>query len=697
MNKAVRLLVLIAANAIVTASLAFPRPGGIQAAAKPSPPWQNTDEAVAFAKREMLNPVVKSLRYAAAGDAELNELLDHLQIWALPHPRPEVGPNAFATTVDGKPMIYVDLAFLRQLSGAADACAVALSGTATHEIMKKIGFDYGVAFRKAVTAGLPPPPFTFNVSDYVSGPAVPLVEEVGNECFLSSVTWTILHEVGHHRLGHLNKVVQSNAEARQLELAADAWAFARMAELGYSLAPVDAMLLSLMIPQMLRIVAGLEPMEDDSDHPVFDTRRKQLEAQFDVTRPPAGPWRAYVYVTGGPGKWQTSELAVPLGAEMYLAVSRDSEGKTALLPFERTGGALHLYGRDASTLQEFIIQHPDDQISEVTLRETSLAGHNTSETKSHVVQLDYSFYADDTGVGSITTRQIGKLSPLQELIKPLHAVENRPEVLRIAERILEDGLQNGKTETLRYARGEISYATANQENQAHWRNANEQLRALLGGDAYRRFHEQFVTSPFVQLALPGLPSFMSQLAGSTSGPAAVPAGTGEEQSQQQPPPEFPQTGEHRLQLAASQNAPAAGDAQATEEEVVDRAWRAYGDHDMAAFRSILQEGVNRGYPKCMRILAEYYDSEKDYSQAFLLYLRASLAGNVESMMPLSIYYLAGKGVQEDDEKGVFWVATAAKLGDDASIQTCRDHGIDYSSAQYGLTPENLRKHGYATK
>ena len=657
-----------------------------------------------FMHSESLNPILDDLRRRAQDDRELLELLNHVKLWTHPTPRVQWGPNAVANYEDGRPIIHVDLIFIKQMFAHADFAGLALVGTSeASAIAEKAGYNYGLSLAQAKQKGLELPDFSFNINEMVTNPVLRLAaEHMAYEAFSSEIAWTILHEVAHHNLGHTRvdpKTPVTLETSRKWELDADRQAFSMMKKLGYHLSPVRIMLGAREATQEIRVLGGAEPPEINSTHPSFATRRKNLEKNHDISKSTPGSYLSIIWFsTDEKGYAYTTTLHVPrppLSEYLFLATCQESiQNRPLLMPFEWKNGQVHLYGRSPNMLSETIIHDPDHMDPNITIKFTPLPNGPVTEEKTRGFQISLSsIHMADIAPG-LKGYQVESASPQTIILQALRTVENRPDILQTAERIWVKTLKETKNIFLRYAQGKLSLEDLQKQTLACPNKGAELLKTLLGPDKYARFSDSMFVNPIMQFGLKRMNTIQS-----FTQPRRVHIAEGNENTASKPivPPSetdgrvmlFRQPEPGNMSSSSPRLMPGADDAQ-----LVAEAQKAIQKRDVDRFLSILKEGVNAGYPQCTYYLATYYRIRNNPSKAHPLFLRAALQGHIDSQLELGLAYMEGKETEKDMLKGIFWVGTAAKSGHKRAAEVCRAYNIRHQSDEFGLSPENLRKHGY---
>jgi hypothetical protein len=457
-------------------------------------------------KRDYVDPVVESLHETAKNDKSLQMLLDRLELWIDPKLTLDLQPIAEASVrLPGKSApVRINLWYVYELMNYAEFAAVALTGTElAGEALERFGFDYGAALGQAAAAKEPPPRFSFQFRKYVQDPGwhVPM-DFLTERCFRAALAWTILHEIGHHILGHTQQMPGSLAESRADETAADLWAFSKMRQFGYGLAPLEAVLAAKEVAEEIRsMIPGMQIQESRSTHPSYSTRHMALNSRFKCDAPPRADVRVYAWTGVVSGKAHMVQVAIPYReAEDYIASFCMEDSGCGFRLFEASGGALKLYGRDSQHLEEITIHEPHALKPRVNIWLKNLRDGMISESTTRGIQVDMPFFASEFRDGK-TIRQMFEITPraivgdaLMKAGAPAASME------RVIAVYLETSRRVKQT-LLSYAKGQLSLIEVRERTRRADLEQADKVRTLLGPSVYERFQDATLSNNLVQLGL----------------------------------------------------------------------------------------------------------------------------------------------------------------------------------------------------
>lgn len=372
-------------------------------------------DLVARSSRDLLNPVLDSLKAHSRTDTKLTALLARVQLNTLSAPHPHTGPNAVAEEVKGQPSVVMDLVFLEEIGRVSGLAGLGITQTErANEVVRFVMREYeGRVAAAAKTGRLPR--FDYVLSHLDEQQALrDVATRLTAEVMLSTVAWAVLHEIGHHVLGHLSASPSTLADSRQWEKDADTWAFRRMVDLGYHVYYLHWFFMAREALDDVVLQHGMIPTEAESSHPSYASRRQLLESLYDVER--AAPVRMLAFIGVG---W--NENGTPQPIEAWLARYPDEDGHIAasivsgsassLNVFEWVDGEVHIYGRGASVATEIVIHDPDKIRSRVSIRYHNLRDNSKQQVEARWIQ---------TNLAWARYLKIGDLAVYRALDNPLH-------------------------------------------------------------------------------------------------------------------------------------------------------------------------------------------------------------------------------------------------------------------------------------
>lgn len=335
----------------VGVTAAVPRSPG----ATPEPRLQLGDPALAEdqsqALQRELGAVARELMELADGEPALQRLLERLSVRLDNRLVALLRPNAAASLPGGRPLVQIDVGFVLRLMRLSDLAGLFLLGTPeANGAISPLAFAYGVALRQAQQAGRPAPEFAPQLATVPLPPWQRLAAaDLSYEVSRSALAWVVLHEIGHHALGHLSRTAASAAQSRADELAADRFATERMLALGYAGMPLRMIMQVLTALEQMQAMAGF-PVAGGaaSSHPAWDQRKTQVEtltARQEAPRFPFYAIRSYgLDATGAPMSEIVSINSDPAQRQHFLA-SIQSGRAAGIGAYEWIGGTVRIYLR----------------------------------------------------------------------------------------------------------------------------------------------------------------------------------------------------------------------------------------------------------------------------------------------------------------------------------------------------------------
>lgn len=301
--------------------------------------------------------VLEQLRHqsAALGDTQLSTLLLRVRIEV---PRKSVvdeAPNAYALPPDfeGTSLIQIEERWMAQVAGFSELGALfALRPYRdpftrfADQTFRSFCADYQHAHRTAVRQGRSPPTYQFEFEPYLSrsdprnATDYILLDKLMGVVLVNTITWTVLHEVGHHALRHSVERAENNEAKRARELAADSFAVKQMEKLGYSHYGVAGFMYARVMTETCR--GELDLVETASGtHPSWALRDRQLRLLSPVmTAPWQGERLIYLPIPSNP----------PLLSSIVLPDARSSYRDVMIAQGDRRVAALVEWNGDAATI-----------------------------------------------------------------------------------------------------------------------------------------------------------------------------------------------------------------------------------------------------------------------------------------------------------------------------------------------------------
>lgn len=379
------------------------------------------------------------------------------------------------------------------------------------DVMFEIGKQYGFKVGEAVIAGKQPPPLKINLDGLALQPGQDVgAKSMGHLAFGAAIQWVILHEIGHHQLKHFDRDPQDLTESREWELAADSWAFERMQYLGYSLDPLEAVLVAFMLEEEIQHSTGLVHPVEDSTHPSWAQRMANL-ARFDTKKPSSiGNWIFIIIVSSEPvtGEFFANEMWIPRRPMPGVLCQFRQFSRIVQMPVEYApDGSIHVYGRTPLELSEVVVTNLDSLYPNVRFIHTDIQSGqmSTSETRGYQFDLGSLMSSPLKGLKEFTVVDVLQEDPNSYFKRYLMEVETRPEVIDQAMKLQEQVTSQVNAVMLEYAKGIVDLQTASQSTQRITTDISSRLSQLIGEEKFKTLQERILASPLLAQALEALP------------------------------------------------------------------------------------------------------------------------------------------------------------------------------------------------
>jgi hypothetical protein len=449
------------------------------------------------ATREILTPVKDSLIEQLRSDPKLAALVSSVTLHTLSTPRPHVGRNAGATTEQGLPVVLVDLVFLGELTQIGQFGAIGLMSTAEATALIQSTLVERNRQLAAAAAGARLPAFEVGLDNLGGAGVRDVAVRLGVEVSLTTAAWLILHEIGHHVLGHVApKVAPSSLkDSRDRELGADAWANRKLYELGYHLLYLHAFFQAKDVLQELALKHGFDVPEASSTHPLYATRLAELNKQFDVDK--ASPARMLSFL-GTSWDGRPVEVWIPrYPDEDAQFVATIWAGPTTVSTVcDWVTEEAHVYGRSLNELTEITVHTPGSMRPRVTMVNRRRDTGEAQKRQQTWMQ---------TTLAWARSRQVAKV--------PVSSVLDGA-VVGVLRNTLRDAGVDAKTsatvmdqyrgfftslrkELVRYARGERTLKEFAAVMETRSADFSTRLRQTLGQKWVKAVEQQFLSNPTV--------------------------------------------------------------------------------------------------------------------------------------------------------------------------------------------------------
>jgi predicted Zn-dependent protease with MMP-like domain len=256
-----------------------------------------------------VRPVVDVLQHYTKSDSTIQGLLSRLTVKV--NPTDSYIGNASSYVERRSADVEVDSNLILSIFTLSQLHVMETLGDSYQKRIIVFWARYGQDSRVAIRQGWMPS-LVLNLDEYVPDPLYrEFINDASSEEADAAIAFVVLHEIGHHVLGHTDRYVPGHPEtlkcnlnfeeSRKCELDADHWAFQKLQELRFSMRDVWEYLnrMSHYQADVLAIQDGkkepasplrLAEYEKGSDHPTWATRAKALIDEFDVNAHSPAPY-----------------------------------------------------------------------------------------------------------------------------------------------------------------------------------------------------------------------------------------------------------------------------------------------------------------------------------------------------------------------------------------------------------------------
>jgi len=474
----------------LTSTLAVPRRVGASERDETQAPAELTGPLIDQLTRSLRQTVTEL--QSVSVDPTINRLLDAVAL-TVDRRVVSLSPNASASRLNGRPLVQIDLAFVYDMMREADFVAARLITTpASEPVIRKASEDLGRKLRTASLAGLPPPKLSFDIERAGIPPLdTELLRLLSQVIQNTTLAWIVLHEVGHHVLGHTLRRPSSAAESRSDELAADRFGVEALMRIGYSPEPLRDLLKFRAALTQLQRMAGYRVDDANASHPPWDERSDQIDALSRNSVVPSFPVQVVQWCGEAPDGTISSPVITyntdPTVARSLCAIGEDGK---SLAIYQRSGTAITVYARSASYRQEITIEHTDNFIVELAIR-TIAPGSDTTVRATGVNKN----FATRQRILPDTPNLVDMMAFSNGGVKAINRRLLGPEKAEQVDAIQADTAQRGLGSFLDYCKGNgdmNGYLRRGQEIASHH---EAELRRVLGERdyaAYRSAINQFM-------------------------------------------------------------------------------------------------------------------------------------------------------------------------------------------------------------
>ncbi len=487
-----------------------------QQSALPDDLRQKLRSTAAMLHEKHVKPVVAALLDSGAGDAKLCDLLTKLQTQVPDELDPDGQPNAWAKGNPVSPIVEIEMNFIVYFYGISKLVAVALAGfNETSQIVRQATYSHWQKLRQAVDSGSETPVFRFRIEDYTTNlMVIAIVNRLWPYALNQLMAWAVLHEIAHHYLGHLrpSQVARRNPGnelegtgiSRQLEVEADAWAFSKMQEFGFSMEALAMFFAfeSVVEDVLTRLGRGAKPT-----HPTFAERRRAIEAFPAVDQPPPANLRLFVTAveTTNPNTSEPQivvmEIVIPgehrTKQALSLAVVFVSDDEIPMFsPMEYRGNSIYLYSREPGFRSVHVIENKNAYHSPVIIRVIDESTGREQVSRGSIVQLQLSLFDWHTKVGPASVNHVLNLDTMSDLRRFLGQLVTDERARRAFEAVVLQSLEAMADVLLSYGKGEISRLQLEQVAARIDSERQRRLESIVGRDVLDALNKRMMADPF---------------------------------------------------------------------------------------------------------------------------------------------------------------------------------------------------------
>ncbi len=460
-------------------------------------------------KKNYLNHVVVNLQEKLSGNKELLELLNNLKLDVKSHIT--FSPVSQSYRIGESRFVDIDMGEILSAQYFCDMGSLALiRSSKVVKLIKQIMFQYGQDLIAALKRGVQD---TWPKLDLTKlGLSQSCVEELhleSIEIMLTFVTFLVLHEIAHHKLGHTSHPPPKSLEqSRNQELAADFWAIQKMNEMDYSLVYLEVLFTTFTLIETIQSGGDQLVYESENTHPRWDTRGGQLVDFIHNNQAPQSTWislRSFDIV-------KHQHTGQHLFFKYELMFPRNPADIGTNLAFFYINNQLHIvaieYGPEGAFLYEndtkdtfcIHVKTPFAFSSEVDWYIVDKTNAETIKYQFNAKRISFAYYNEEEK-GGIKVRDFLRMSPLKELRSILYKVEEREDVRTEMDMLLKESLINQGNLMLRYKKCQVSFQDFISEGVRLSTETAELMRAKMGDRNFKMYQTEVLKNKAVQLGM----------------------------------------------------------------------------------------------------------------------------------------------------------------------------------------------------
>ena len=448
--------------------------------------------------------ILDQLRRSNVFDKKLKGLISRIRFKAPSKSYYDLYPNAYAMPGVEQDFIIIEARFANQIAGQAAVGALfATCWKDAPKIFDGFAADYQRSYRDAVSKGKGIVVYQFDFDKYLGTEKNIdrlLIDKLCAFVAEETQVWFILHEIGHLALKH-KAVPVTKAKSREREAAADRWASSAVKKLGYSLFGISQYLNGRAATESCLTELGLVTPENQSTHPSYATRFKNMVLEFDITAAPRCNPRIFFM-----------PVMAPLPIEMYLIVpSSDSDDYRVTINqnykivqgvCEWDGNTVHVYSRsNTGGRMELIIPDSSHIYNKITWREYDPSNKLVNVTEWPAFQqsiMSFDFLQIGGGLTFADARERSRGDTMEVLY--LRRVGTPEDVITKVVKVIKEFESAEKKIKIDYLKGKIGLASVIARITPTLKQYHADLIMLLGVDRYQRYRASIKDDVIMQWA-----------------------------------------------------------------------------------------------------------------------------------------------------------------------------------------------------
>lgn len=460
--------------------------------------------------RATITPIVSALKRATIDDPELQKLLSQVEFTTTPHLMRK--GNSYASRLKGRDnyvRVELDLAWFNQaLSIGLLAATRIIDPNNKRNIMRSVGLDYGKDHSEAIINGSSPSDFVIDITDYVSDPLeLSIVQGFGHRITEEVMAWTVLHEVAHHKLGHLT-YRGAQLKPKDRELAADKWAHRKMEELGISLFGIMSFMQVLNALDYIHNIGSKGSNNVSSTHATWAQRLAVLNTNHNpVMATTKSIFTTYISKLNLAKQNDQADIQrVIYGFSRdpsdlgCVGIFRAGDNPPDVVSTERRGSSMHLLQATPDLIIDIEIANPDQTISLIV---TTVTNRKTGEKyKGSILAWEQSFslYGELEKEG-VRVGEAMQTSKRLVFSTALNSTTGDPNIRSRALAILENNLESTCVIVQEFSKGIIGKKEMLRRNKVASQNYISNLKMLLGNDNFEQLQSNMMASSLVKAGL----------------------------------------------------------------------------------------------------------------------------------------------------------------------------------------------------